>query len=216
MTGDDKDFLGRWSARKREARERQVEEAAVPETPDETPLAEPAAEKSEAEILEELGLPDPDTLTRGDDFAPFMRAAVPSALRNRALSRLWRTDPVFANLDGLVEYGLDYTGTATVGGNLKTAYRVGRGFLTDDDEEVAAAGEDNATEPPAADAAPEEAAGPVAAGEPGETAGQDASAASDGDAGEPGAGEPGTDQNGEPVAEAGSRPRRMRFSFGEG
>src|SRR3546814_2526022 len=56
-----------------------------------------------------------------------------------ALQRLWRLDPVFANLDGLLEYGEDYTDAATVVENLKTAYRVGRGFMTD--EEVADAGE---------------------------------------------------------------------------
>src|SRR3546814_11426370 len=63
-----------------------------------------------------------------------------------ALQRLWRLDPVFANLDGLLEYGEDYTDAATVAENLKTAYRVGRGFMTD--EEVAEAGETAGTAVP--------------------------------------------------------------------
>src|SRR3546814_8004411 len=63
-----------------------------------------------------------------------------------ALQRLWRLDPVFANLDGLLEYGEDYTDAATVVENLKTAYRVGRGFMTD--EEVAEARETAGTAVP--------------------------------------------------------------------
>src|SRR3546814_6588933 len=72
------------------------------------------------------------------DFTVFLQDGVPEELRRMALQRLWRLDPVFANLDGLLEYGEDYTDAATVVENLKTAYRVGRGFMTD--EELAEAG----------------------------------------------------------------------------
>ncbi len=87
------------------------------------------AEKTDAELLVELELSDPDTMETGDDFAAFMRPAVPDHLRRRALRRLWRTNPVLANLDGLVDHGEDYSDAATVLPDMKTAYQVGSGML---------------------------------------------------------------------------------------
>lgn len=86
-------------------------------------------EKSDAEILAEFNLPDPDTLGPGDDVSGFMSKAVPDRLRRRALRRLWRLNPVLANVDGLVDYGEDYTDAASVIENIQTAYQVGKGML---------------------------------------------------------------------------------------
>lgn len=86
-------------------------------------------EKSDAEILAEFNLPDPDQLQVGDDVSGFMAKAVPDRLRRRALRRLWRLNPVLANVDGLVDYGEDYTDAACVIENLQTAYQVGKGML---------------------------------------------------------------------------------------
>jgi len=86
-------------------------------------------EKPDGEILRELGLPEPDDMKAGDDFSAFLKTSVPERIRARALRRLWTTDPVLANLDGLVEYGEDFTDAATVVENLQTAYRVGRGMM---------------------------------------------------------------------------------------
>ena len=87
------------------------------------------AEKTDAEICEELGLPDPDTLEAGDDFAAFMKQAVPERLRRRALRRLWLSNPALANLDGMVDYGEDFTDSACVIEGMQTAYQVGKGML---------------------------------------------------------------------------------------
>lgn len=87
------------------------------------------AARSDDEILAELDLPDPDTLQPGDDVSGFMARAVPDRLRRRALRRLWRLNPVLANVDGLVEYGEDYTDAATVIDDLQSAYQVGKGML---------------------------------------------------------------------------------------
>jgi hypothetical protein len=87
------------------------------------------AEKDDAEILAELNLPDPDALEPGDDIRGFMAKAVPDRLRRRALRQLWRLNPVLANVDGLVDYGEDFTDAATVVENLQTAYQVGKGML---------------------------------------------------------------------------------------
>ncbi|NOD75144.1 MULTISPECIES: DUF3306 domain-containing protein [unclassified Ruegeria] len=86
-------------------------------------------EKSDAELLAEFDLPDPETLQPGDDVSGFMAKAVPDRLRRRALRRLWRLNPVLANVDGLVDYGEDYTDAACVIENLQTAYQVGKGML---------------------------------------------------------------------------------------
>ena len=92
------------------------EQAALEERPDE-------------EVLAELDLPDPDSMKQGDDFSAFMSDAVPQRLRRRALRQLWRSNPVLANLDNLVDYGEDYTDAALVMENLQSAYQVGKGML---------------------------------------------------------------------------------------
>ncbi len=87
------------------------------------------AEKSDAEILAELDLPDPDTLTQGDDFAAFMAKAVPAHLRKRALRKLWRSNPVLACVDGLNDYDDDYL-TGSYGNTpIQTNYQIGKGLL---------------------------------------------------------------------------------------
>jgi len=88
------------------------------------------AEKTDAEILAELDLPDPETLQPGDDFTGFMQAAVPERIRKLALRRLWRSNPVLANVDNLVDYGEDFTKEGALGKTVKTAYQVGKGILS--------------------------------------------------------------------------------------
>lgn len=82
----------------------------------------------EAEVLERLGLPDPDSIGPGDDVTGFMREAVPAWLRNRALRRLWVSNPVLANLDGLADYADDFTGNGLKGAAIRTTYQVGKGL----------------------------------------------------------------------------------------
>lgn len=87
------------------------------------------AEKTDAEILADLDLPDPDLLQPGDDIRGFMAQIVPDRLRRRALRQLWKLNPDLAVLDGLVDYGEDFTDAATVIENLQTTYQVGKGML---------------------------------------------------------------------------------------
>ena len=137
----DEGFLQRWSRRKAEARgpvqEREpasdpvAERADVAETaaPQARPTAtDPRAQDEDAAVDLEA-LPDVDTLTYESDFTVFMRKGVPSELRKRALQRLWRSHPTLANLDGLLEYGEDYTKIGTAKQVVRTAYQVGRGML---------------------------------------------------------------------------------------
>lgn len=104
------------------------------------------AEKTDAELLQELDLPDPDTMGLGDDFRVFMTKAVPDRLRRRALRRLWLSNPALANLDGLVDYGEDFTDKANVIENMQTAYQVGKG-MTAHVEEMARQAELEANPP---------------------------------------------------------------------
>ena len=86
-------------------------------------------EKTDAEVLAELELHDPDEMKMGDDFSGFMKAAVPERLRRRALRKLWLTNPVLANVDNLVDYGEDFTLATSALETVTTAYRVGKGMM---------------------------------------------------------------------------------------
>ncbi|MEM6887930.1 MAG: DUF3306 domain-containing protein [Pseudomonadota bacterium] len=86
------------------------------------------AAMDDAAALEKLGLPNPETLGPGDDFTGFMRAGVPERFRRVALRKLWRSNPVLANIDGLNEYDDDYRREA-LGQIVKTAYQVGKGMM---------------------------------------------------------------------------------------
>lgn len=123
MNEEDESVLKRWSRRKAEAREGVLPEE---EARSDAASAEPAEEPVDIEAL-----PDPETMSAESDFSVFMRDGVPEDLRRVALRRLWRLDPVLANVDGLVDYGEDFTDAGTVIEGMKTAYRVGKGLLTD-------------------------------------------------------------------------------------
>ncbi len=124
-------FASRWSRLKRQ---RRVPPAEAP-GPADAEADAPPDERSDEEVLEELGLPDPDTLKAGDDFKAFMASAVPARIRNRALRKLWTSNPVLANLDRLVDYDDDFTDAAMVPEILRTGYQVGRGWIEDTEEE---------------------------------------------------------------------------------
>ncbi|WP_210878768.1 DUF3306 domain-containing protein [Roseovarius autotrophicus] len=118
-----------WSRRKARVEAEAEAEARASEAAELTVRETRLAEKSDEELCEELGLPDPDTLGPGDDFRAFMARAVPERLRRRALRRLWLSNPVLANLDGMIDYGEDFTDSSRVIENLQTAYQVGKGML---------------------------------------------------------------------------------------
>lgn len=163
---------------------------------------EEMSEKDDCEILMEMGLPDPEAMQRGDDFAAFMARDVPERIRKKALRTLWRSNPVLACVDGLNDYDDDYRIGSTGNGPIKTAYQIGKGMMyhieemarqsaaKDEGEAVAAETEVEPVTVTAADQTPEEM--------PDETEGaQDAAAA-------------------DVMAEGHMpTPRRMRFHFAE-
>lgn len=117
-----------WSRRKAAVQAEQQDELRTEEALAEAERDAALEDKPDAEILEELGLPDPDTLGEGDDFKAFLAKTVPARIRQRAIRRLWLSNPVLANVDGLVDYGEDYTDSNLVIEGLKTAYQVGKGM----------------------------------------------------------------------------------------
>ena len=121
--------LSSWSRRRAAvAAEAEAEALAAEQAVLEQEQAE-LCEKTDAEILEALGLPDPDSLVQGDDFKSFLSKAVPAHLRKRALRTLWRSNPVLACVDGLNDYDDDYL-TGSFGQDpIKTTYQVGKGML---------------------------------------------------------------------------------------
>ena len=138
-------LLASWTQRKR------VTEEPEPEPEHVAAPADPFEGKTDAEILEARGLPEPESIVDGEGARAFLTAAVPQHLRNRALRTLWRSNPTLANLDALVDYGEDFTDAAMVPEVLTTAYKVGKGIIRDlaeaeptaedeeaEDEEVAA------------------------------------------------------------------------------
>ncbi|MEM9145833.1 MAG: DUF3306 domain-containing protein [Pseudomonadota bacterium] len=148
----DEGFLGRWSRLKQTPEARSADPTHAPPEPSEPTAASPD-ERTDEEILSDLGLPDPQDLKPGDDIAGFMRREVPAKLRRLALRQLWRGNPVLANVDELVEYGEDYTDSATVVENLQTLYQVGKGMFRELDEpkeaEALATAAEDPPDPPA-------------------------------------------------------------------
>ncbi|NUB23390.1 DUF3306 domain-containing protein [Azospirillum brasilense] len=133
----DESFLSRWSRLKRQPAAPAPEPV---EPPPEEPTAqlpvdataEPAEASPEAppESDDPLkDLPPVEELTLESDFTPFLRAEVPDDLHRQALRKLWTSDPVFANDDGLKDYADDYASLFTRSSPVKTLYRVGKGFL---------------------------------------------------------------------------------------
>lgn len=121
MTDPVDGFVARWSRRKRG--EDAPEDGPAPL---EAESREPAAEPSEDEIVAQL--PDIDSMDESADFTVFLKKGVPEELRKRALRRLWRLNPVFANLDGLNDYDEDFNTVTTLLDGLKTVYQVGKGM----------------------------------------------------------------------------------------
>ena len=176
----DEDFLSRWSRLKRTAVKPEPEAVdvappveAVPhpvavaeEVPADSALPDAltsATEDADGETDDPLkDLPPVEELTGESDYTPFLRAEVPEDVHRQALRKLWTSDPIYANDDGLKDYADDYASLFTGNVPVKTLYRVGEGFLNMLDEKAeggpdalpsadaeAVAGDDTPTSQPA-------------------------------------------------------------------
>lgn len=137
----DRGFLSRWSERKTLAAEGEV-------LPDEAELLDQNVEAenrsdsnedadlSDEELLKKYNLPDPESIKDESGLDRFMSGEMPERLRQIALRRLWRLNPLFGVVDDMVEYGEDYTDAATVIEGMQTAYTAGKGYLTKTTEDL--------------------------------------------------------------------------------
>jgi len=88
--------------------------------------------EEEKEIV--AGLPPIESLTKDSDFTPFLADKVPEIIRRKALKLLWRSDPIFANLDGLNDYDEDFNLIdKLINAATDSLYKVGKG-MTEADE----------------------------------------------------------------------------------
>ena len=130
---EDGRFLERWSRRKRDnesEKERRIDtpDDAGPSAvdPDERRL-ELEKNRKAAEAI------DLDSLDADSDFSPFLKDGVPRALKAAAMRVLWRSNPVFANLDGLNDYDENFANPELIKKFAGSAWQVGKGYLFDDD-----------------------------------------------------------------------------------
>jgi len=159
VLADEESVLARWGRRKAAALQPETANDSqdgpiATVAPDAVPAdTEPQAAKNPNNATEEeiAALPDIDSLDAGSDFSAFMKEGVPEELKSRALRKLWRVDPAFAHVDGLLDYDDDFTDAALVVEGLKTIYKVGKGMVSDEDETEEDAVADGETDTPADD-----------------------------------------------------------------
>jgi hypothetical protein len=107
MSGDD-NFLARWSKRKQQAVKPAPEGANTPSGEDESVSAQLTGEDQD-EAFDLSLLPDVEALTGDCDIQAFMHKAVPDALRNAALRKVWALDPSVRNYVGeALDYAWDW------------------------------------------------------------------------------------------------------------
>ncbi len=156
---DDKQFLSRWSKRKMAARKADAMQQAErhPAPPDgaaHTHTVDPKPDLEREALLREnckaAEAVDLATLNEHFDFSVFMKEGVPELLRKKAMAALWRSSPIFANLDGLVDHGEDYASPDMIQKSWTSGWQVGRGYLKEAAKTVEAA----ADVPDADDGAP--------------------------------------------------------------
>jgi hypothetical protein len=97
-------------------------EADVPATPAENRKAEAPSDDVR------LRLPPIEELTADSDYTPFLAKGVPEELTRAALRKLWHSDPIFGQMDGLDTYIQDFNVTDEVITAAQTDYVIGRGY----------------------------------------------------------------------------------------
>ncbi|MDP6109000.1 MAG: DUF3306 domain-containing protein [Rhodospirillales bacterium] len=133
----DEEFLKRWSRDKLTKTHDADSLDSIVEI-DEEQAALPDIPESETDAPDDQpppDLPPIDSLDSESDYTPFLGENVPEELTRKALRKLWSSDPVFANLDGLNDYDDDYSKLGIVKTIVETAYKVGKGIVSEDEQE---------------------------------------------------------------------------------
>ena len=164
--------LGRSLSARLRRKEQVARGEAVPEMPDEELPASDLAESEEDsrltddELLAKYELEDPETIEDESKLDAFLQGKFPDRIRQMALRRMWRLNPMFRFADEMVEYGENYTDAATVIDGMTTAYQVGKGYLQKAFDAVDEAPADEAPETPVVEPAPKSEDTPEVSDEP--------------------------------------------------
>ena len=103
--------LGRSLSARLRRKEQVARGEAVPEMPDEEPPAVGQTESDEDaaltddELLAKYELEDPETIEDEARLDTFLEGKFPDRIRQMALRRMWRLNPMFRFADEMVEYG---------------------------------------------------------------------------------------------------------------
>lgn len=146
--GEGANLARSWSSRRARVAEaeREALEAAEREATRSEREAREAAERERNRLAAEAI--DIDAIDASSDIGAFLKEGVPAALKRRALRTMWRSDPVFSNLDRLNEYDENFRDPSRTLATLQSAWQAGRGYLFDDepdtdDQDGEAQGEEN-------------------------------------------------------------------------
>jgi len=149
MSEEEEGFASRWSRRKIETQKSSTKlgekgDVVVLDGTEELEAVSATAQEGEVDKTTDDGLlseedfddVDFDALDKSADYTRFMQSNVPAAIQQKALRKLWDSDSVFEVLDGMNDYDEDFTGDGLAGKALKTAYKVGRGFIEKDTSDI--------------------------------------------------------------------------------
>lgn len=142
MSGRDEGPIARWSRRKAAAAAEPQDaptpeevkpaalDAALPIEPvlGETERGETVPDGADAAETERPPLTPIEDLNADSDYTQFLADGVPEALTRAALRKLWLSDPVLANLDGLNDYDENFNLIDKIITAADTNYKVGRGM----------------------------------------------------------------------------------------
>ncbi len=138
----DGNFLSRWSKKKSKQKFDQVHSKIENESVDKSlddqtsiSISEEAKENDDLnddELLKKYNLPNPEKIKKEKSLDVFFKKGVPDRLRQIALRRVWRLNPIIRYADAEInDYHEDFTDAATVIEGMETAYEVGKGYLSD-------------------------------------------------------------------------------------
>lgn len=176
----DSGFLSRWSQRKQAARQQErtaggddlagMEPAGAADADTtaqgDAALERPSQEETAAANQAAAESVDLETLGFESDYSVFLKDGVSTQLKNAALRRLWRSNPVLACLDGLNDYDEDYRKVETFAHGVRSSWQVGKGYgwMAEVDENLEAVA-DSVDGVPAPDRAGDLASGDLASGD---------------------------------------------------
>jgi len=84
---------------------------------------------TDEDLCAKYELTHPDQCDDPEQLDDFFNRPLPDRLKQLAMRRMWRLNPLFRFADEMVEYGENYTDAATVLPDMQSAYKVGKGYF---------------------------------------------------------------------------------------